>query len=69
MEAETGSRQSSVNIHCGWHCLQHTDPGERLKFLQFRHNAINKGIESGTASGAAPPLEKVVEHEATLALT
>ena len=44
-------------------------PGERLKFLQFRHNAITKGIESGTASGAfAPLLEKAVEYEATLAL-
>ena len=44
-------------------------PGDKLKCLQFRHNAITKGIESGTAAGAfAPLLEKAVEFESTLAL-
>ena len=44
-------------------------PGDKLKYLNFRHEKLTAAIEAGTSSGAfAELLQKAVEMEATLAV-
>ena len=70
VEKETGE-PTDLNVYTVFDgtVFDESIPGDKLKYLNFRHEKLTAAIEAGTSSGAfAELLQKAVEMEATLAV-